>query len=207
MSLQDDLYRKSHEIYQLADELLLHSQELLALAESLTPVNKLLAVPWVSQLGDGANYAPGDCGAACLASWLLYLGHEGVTVDLVSANVGLAPGYRYTMPAHIIRAAMALGENLYWRRGLSLADLRAEIDRGQPVIVLGHYDYLPDRYDPAYKKGHWFLIVGYSSDGFTYLDPYWPSDGRRTISTDAFVNVWDNNHLDGNSDRQALRRR
>ena len=207
MSLQDSLYRKANETRQLADELLLYSQELLALAESLTPVNKLLAVPWVSQLGDGANYAPGDCGAACLASWLLYLGHEGVTVDLVSANVGLAPGYRYTMPAHIIRAAMALGENLYWRRGLSLADLRAEIDRGQPVIVLGHYDYLPDKYDPAYKKGHWFLIIGYSSDSFTYLDPYWPSDDRRAISVEAFLKVWSNNHLDGNSDRQALRRR
>ena len=209
MTLQDKLYHKANEMRQLGDELLLHSQELMALAESLTPANKLLPVPWISQLGKDAAFAPGDCGPACLASWLLYLGHDGVTPDDVSANVNLPRGYRYTMPAHIIRAARAWDVDLYWRKNLFMDDIRAEIDGGQPVIVLVHYGSLPQtaKFDPSYRAGHWLLVVGYDDYYFTYLDPYADGIERGTtiIPQVDFLTAWSKNHLDGNSNRQALR--
>jgi uncharacterized protein YvpB len=169
------------------------------------PVGRRLAVPWLSQLGPDAAFAPGDCGPACLAMWLRWLGHEGVTVDQVSAQVNLPRGYSYTMPAHLVRAARAWDVNLYWRRGLSLDALRAEIDRGQPCIVLVHYPFLPLRYDLRYSAGHWVLVNGYSEDKVVYLDPYFQVGGEVDATIGKFMRAWGNNHLDGNSNFQALR--
>ena len=170
-----------------------------------------LPIPWQSQLGASANYAPGDCGPACWASWARYLGHDGVTPDQVSARTGLRPGYNYSMPAHLIRAARHWGHNLYWRRDLSIDDLRAEIDAGQPCIVLVHYGSLPHdvRYDKKYTSGHWLLIIGYDDNNVIYLDPYNTNaeDGTVTMSWHRFLTAWFTNYLDGNSNRQALRLR
>jgi len=176
-----------------------------------TPVPTTLPVPWISQLGSSAAYAPGDCGPAALASWLWHLGYPGVIPDQVSANVNLPRGYRYTMPAHLIRAARSWNVNLYWRRDLSIDDLCAEIDAGQPVIVLVHYGSLPDgvRYDKKYKSGHWLLVIGYDENSITYLDPYNVNAeaGTVTMHWHEFLSAWFTNYLDGNSNRQALRLR
>jgi hypothetical protein len=171
------------------------------------PVGRRLAVPWVSQLGPQAAFAPGDCGPACLASWLRWLGKGPVTVDQVSEQTDLYPGYRYTMFTHLVRAARAWDVDLYWRRNLVLNDLHAEIDRGQPCIVLAHYPYLPIKYDMNYGAGHWILVSGYGEDKVVYLDPYFQTGGEVDAVTDTFMRAWGSNHLDGNSDFQALRMR
>jgi len=170
------------------------------------PPGVRLPVPWMSQLGPGAEFAPGDCGPACLAMWLDFLGFD-VTVDDVSAHSGLDRGFRYTTPAHLIHAARYWNVNLYWRRYLSLADLADALDAGQPCIVLVNYPSLPERYDARYQAGHWLLVTGYDTTDVIYHDPYWPSDrGRYVYATRGeFDRAWANNHLNGNSDRQALR--
>lgn len=48
------------------------------------PAPKRLEVEWLSQLGPTAAYAPGDCGAACLAMLVNYRGTAHPTVDEVS---------------------------------------------------------------------------------------------------------------------------
>ena len=173
-----------------------------------------LVAPWVSQLGPGAEYAPGDCGPAIVAMWLRFLGHQ-VTVDEVSRQSGLDQGFRYTMPAHLIKAARHWGLALYWRKGLTVADLVNELDAGRPCIVLVNYPSLPTRYSSTYRDGHWLLVVGYDEEGLIYHDPYFPSDPYSRnedemgaflkISLADFTRAWGNNHLNGNSDYQALR--
>jgi len=173
------------------------------------PSNNPLPVPWLSQLGDDADFAPGDCGPACLAMWLRYLGHDDITVDDVSEMSGRPPGYRYTLPAHLYYTAKEWGVTLYWQHHLRTDNIRAEIDAGRPVIALVHYGALPEfvRFDSRYKAGHWLLVVGYTDEQIIYLDPYWTEGGQKTISIQAFYTAWDNNHIDGNSDRQLLRMR
>ncbi len=178
------------------------------------PTAHILDVPWLSQLGPDAAFAPGDCGPACLAMWLRwlgasYLGNKNITVDQVSNSIGLSPGYRYTMPAHLIWGARYFGYDLYWKRNLSLDHITAEIDAGQPVIVLVHYGALPEhtRIDPEYTAGHWLLVVGYDDENITYHDPYHVDYGRQTITREEFLLAWSKNYLDGNSNRQALRLR
>lgn len=175
----------------------------------------LTGVPWLSQLGKDAAFAPGDCGPACTAMWLRYLGHN-FTVDDCSKATGLAAGYRYTMPAHLLNIMRNLaGVETYWRKNLTLEDLAAEADAGAPCIVLVEYDHLPAsvRYDPTYKFGHWILVVGYSEidgqDVMVYHDPYYAdSTGAFVTITDAaFYEAWGTNSESGNSNFQAIRAR
>lgn len=172
---------------------------------------KRLQVPWLSQLGTDAGFAPGDCGPACLAMWLGNLGHF-VTVDEVSRHTQLNRGFRYTMPAHLIWAARNWSVDLYWRRYLELDDLKAEIDAERPCIVLVNYSSLPDRYDPKYPDGHWLLVHGYGDGDIVYSDPYYPNTRNElgkgiAVKEQDFYDAWNRNHLNGNSDRQALRMR
>jgi len=181
-------------------------RDLLALLRR--PAGVTLDVPYLSQLGPDAAFAPGDCGTAVLAMWLNYLGDE-VTVDEVSYASRLDQGFKYTTPAHLIWAARTWSVDLYWQRNLTVDVLRAEIDAGQPCIVLVNYPSLPSRmrYDPNYKDGHWLLVVGYDAMAFKIHDPYNKGTaGAFIVLTIAELDKsWALNHLNGNSDRQALR--
>ena len=182
-----------------------------AYIETPPPVFLRLLVPWLSQLGQRASYAGGDCGPACLAMWLRYLGHD-VTVDDVSPRCWAWPGFSYTMPAHIINGARHWGVDLYWGRYLYLRDVLAELDAGQPVIVLVNYPALPARYDANYARGHWLLITGYTDTEIFYHDPYWRDVSAQAgadihISQADFMRAWGLNVLNGNSVFQALRMR
>ena len=177
------------------------------------PVAKILDVPYLSQLATpDADYAPGDCGAGCAAMLLNYLGHN-VTVDDVSIQTGLPPGYHFSISTHFIKAAYHWGVSLYWQRYLSLDDLTAEIDAARPVIVLVRYPDIPDskKYDKSYIYDHFVLLIGYDADNFYYHDPYWPDTRGRCIKldVDTFSQVWQdvNKPPHKNSPRQATRLR
>lgn len=170
-----------------------------------------LDVPWLSQMGVSAGYAPGDCGPACGAMWLNFYGRN-VTVDEMSKKTGLKPGFRYTTPGHLMLAMRSYGVNTYWRDKLVMDDLRAEIDANHPAICLVEYDYLPMRYDHSYRYGHWVLFVGYGQDErgmpqILYHDPYWNNRTGAFIVCPArsFVVAWGMNHESGNRDFQAVR--
>lgn len=172
------------------------------------PGHKLLAVPWMSQLGPDAAYSNSDCGPACVAMLLRSLG-KSPTVDQVSASTGLPRGYKYTKPANLIAAAAAYGVNLERRLNMTIEALRESIERGKPVIVLVHYPSLPDkvRFDPKFNAGHWVLVVGVVDDGgVLYHDPYWPDTRGQAVrvSRADFERVMWDCSLDGNTPDQAL---
>jgi len=177
------------------------------------PISRIrLEIPWLSQMGPGAGYAPGDCGAATLAMWLRHLGHD-VAVDDVSRATGRPPGFRFLRVGDLIRAARQWGMELYWRRGLGMDDLIEELEAGRPAIALIHYPSLPQnhRYDPRYPYGHFILIAGCDRDSIIYHDPYWPPDSGRgayeEIPRADFERAWARSYLNGNSPNQALRMR
>ena len=198
---------KMERIINIEASALAAKRDLLALLRR--PAGVTLDVPYLSQLGPDAAFAPGDCGTAVLAMWLNYLGDE-VTVDEVSYASRLDQGFKYTTPAHLIWAARTWSVDLYWQRNLNAGNIFDELDAGQPCIILVNYPSLPVhvRYDYNYQDGHWLLVVGYDSTSFKVHDPY-----HSTEIGGAFVSLtiaeldksWALNHLNGNSDRQALR--
>jgi hypothetical protein len=56
-------------------------------------------------------------------------------------------------------------------RRWSLDDIRAHIQRGQPVIVQVRYRSLPGRGGAYYFGDHYILVTGVVGDGFLYNDP------------------------------------
>lgn len=176
------------------------------------PTGAVLQVPWVSQLGPGADYASGDCGPACTTMWLHYYGLTNLTVNDCSSRTGLAPGYRYTMPAHLMNIMRAYGYETVWRDGLGISELIDEIESDNPCILLVEYDQLPMalRYDKGYQYGHWILIVGHNSSEMIYHDPYFPSTAGGAdirILDDALLYAWGHNSDSGNRNYQAIRLR
>lgn len=178
------------------------------LEEQLAPPSEAgvkLDIPWLSQLGDGANYAPGDCGPAVLAMWLNFLGHTA-SVDDVSRATNKAQGFHFTTVGDLNAAAVNWGLLLTWSKNRQAADLYRQLDAGRPVIALVYYPALPVRYDPKYPWCHWVLVVGYGDDNIIYHDPYY-KDGQGAfveISEQAFMSAWGQNYRAGNSNRQML---
>lgn len=139
---------------------------------------KVIAVPWLSQLGPTASYAPGDCGAACVAMLANWRG-QAVTVDNVGKAIGKAPGYGSLNFNELIAGAAHYGITLKHDTPY-LEQIREDIDRDKPVIVLLNYRSIPmyDRYSASYNAGHYVLVVGYAEGCITYHDPYWPQHDR-----------------------------
>jgi uncharacterized protein YvpB len=139
-----------------------------------TPVIvKRLVIPWLSQLSQTAAYGRGDCGAAGVAMLLQWKG-KTITVDDVSKATGKVPGYTLLGFPELILAAITYGLNLV-HQNMSLEQVCAEIDDGQPVLCLVNYRSLPAtmRFDGAYNSGHYILVVGYDENRIVYHDPYW----------------------------------
>ena len=167
-----------------------------------------LEIPWLSQLGPEAAYSNNDCGPADVAMIARWRGETLATVDTASRATGLAKGYAYTMPGHLITAARVFGINLAQATGLTISGLKADVDLGYPTIVLVHYATLPKRWDAKYKIGHWILVNGYTEVGTVlYHDPYWPdSTGRYIeITNDLLLRAMADCRLDGNTVNQGLR--
>lgn len=84
-----------------------------------------------------------------------------------------------TLMAHDNGLTCAQGATLLTNNGvkasvarLTLADIRAEIDAGRPVIPLIRYGEIPGR-QSTYTGGHFVVITGYSDSGFPTNDPDW----------------------------------
>ncbi len=165
-----------------------------------------LDVPWLGQnVGNEDDWSNSDCGPAGVTMWLRYR-HVEVTINRVSQATGLARGYRYTIPSHLIQAAQMFGLSLKRVVGLNVDLIRAQIDQQQPVIVLVHYGSLPKRSDPNFSAGHFILVTGYDNENIIYHDSYWKDDRGRhvVISIQDFLRAMADCVRDGNTANQGL---
>ncbi len=138
-----------------------------------------LNVPWVSQVGTGAQYAAGDCAMACVTMVLRAHG-VAVTVDAVSKASGLLPGFTQAAWWDAVHAAAAYHLVLDHGYDLKLDDVVAEVRAGRPVIAIVNYQSIPARLrsSATYDAGHFVVVVGLDDapSGAHVLvhDPFWP---------------------------------
>ncbi len=156
----------------------------------------LIDVPYLSQLGLTASYAPGDCGAACLAMLLNWRGvGKTVTVDDVSKATGQPPGYKFLSFDLMIRTAAQFGLILKHTFGYLDDDIDVEIQMGKPLIALVNYQSIPPalRREALYNAGHWVVIVGSDVTSIYYHDPNWPDasgGANKRIATADFMKAF-----------------
>ena len=146
-----------------------------------------LAVPFHSQK-DGTRFAGSNCGPASLELVLEAFGNPQTNADLrwrshtYQGTAGRGGG---TALQFVAMAARDLGldpEGLYDGQSFhqwSLADIRVELDLGQPVVPLVKYRLLPGHEGSTIRWDHYIVIFGVDGDRFLYHDPSFadPAEG------------------------------
>jgi hypothetical protein len=150
--------------------------------------------PYRTQL-DGSAYAEANCGPTAVGMALEAFGVLVPSRQLRAAALdaqhmyGNGVGTLITALAQVVQqnglSANDLRDEAGQLRRWGLDDIRAHIQRGQPVIVQVRYRSLPGRGGAYYFGDHYILVTGLVGDGFLYNDPI-DIDGRpgwdRTIS-------------------------
>ncbi len=171
-----------------------------------TPAPRLpasaLPLPIVIQ---GADYS---CGAAALLAALYYWQvFQGYETDLY-AMLETTPK-QGTEPAKIAEAARLFGLQADMRTGVSLADLRAALGRGETVIVdfqawhesssTKRHSPWPDRWD----DGHYAVVAGMDEHYVYLMDPS-AGSGYAYVPLDEFMDRW-HDYEDRHGSRQENR--
>jgi Peptidase_C39 like family len=149
--------------------------------DTVTPAPTVLTVPYRSQL-DGSRQAKANCGPACL-SMLLSLYGDGTAIGDLRFNINQ---YMKVWSASNGSSWEALADAAAMRRfriiGLlkspgvyrrwSVDDLLAETARGNPVMILTRYKYLPGHENTYVQYNHYVVVVGADAAGsIIYHDP------------------------------------
>lgn len=166
---------------------------------------KRLEVPWLSQLGDKANLARGDCGTACVAMLANFKG-QACTVDDVSRAIGHP--FQSLSFDELVSVARTFGVQLVYQHGWLVSTMLAEVEAGRPMIALVNYQSLPAlaRFQATYNAGHYIVMVGYDDQHIIYHDPNWPTaeGGAFRMVTQAEFNTAYSTRAPGNHAAQHL---
>ena len=144
---------------------------------------RLGVVPFRTQR-DGSRFAGSNCGPAALAMVLETYGISEGNDDLrflshtYQGTAGRRGGTALQHLAHVAEdygiatAGLYAGEEFHrW----TIAELRAEVEQGRPVIVLVKYRMLPGREYSNVRFDHYVVLWGLTADGFIYNDPIYPA--------------------------------
>ena len=154
----------------------------------------LLPVPYVSQLGEGAEAHKNDCGAACSAMLLRAYVNSTLTPDEFYTTFNIT-GDPYLSVLTMRNAMGKLGVLTNYKVGLTMADLFNTFATGKPAIVLIRYKVLEDAglTEKHFEGPHFAVGVGMDSK-YVYLhDPLYtnPSDGEaHPYPLDLFWKAW-----------------
>ena len=127
-------------------------------------------IPYVGQVGAGANEHGSDCGAACAAMILAYVGKPVSSVDALY-NEAKPSGDGYLWVSDVMAMLFRRGIDCDWDAPITTDRLVALAKAGNPVIALIDYDELeairPNRFD-----GSHFVVVYDGDDKDIYIhDP------------------------------------
>lgn len=138
----------------------------------LEEIHNLIRVPLVRQ---ATSYT---CGVASLLSVLLYYGEEFTERELakiLKADPVKGTGYQAILKFANRRFADPAKRNFQMRKrtGMSIDDVREQIDRGRPVIVLIQAWSEKSKVDwkREWKEGHYVVVVGYDEYNIYLMDP------------------------------------
>lgn len=134
-----------------------------------------LDIPLVSQWGipSDERYI-NDCGPACVAMILEYFGRRGtLTADQLATETPLRVSDTGLMPIELVRLLALHNTSSHVKTGVTVNQIKAEIDALRPVICLIEYRYILGRLDKD-PSGHFVLAEGYDDTHIIMDDPdYW----------------------------------
>jgi hypothetical protein len=162
-----------------------------------------LQAPYHSQF-DGTIWAESNCGPTTLA---MALGALGVHADqlalrmVADRQMGMHDPNNGTTWESLAYAAQQHGVStggLYTSRRSyrtwTLGDLKKELNRGRPVMLLVRFWDLPDHLQSTFAGDHYILALGFAQNGnLIYHDSAMRGDGLyRMISPTQLIRAWTN---------------
>ena len=181
-----------------------------SLGNALRPVT-LLPVPYVSQLGPGAEAHANDCGAASAVMLMRAYQKSMMTPDDFYQQFNI-PGDPYLSVTQLQRALTSLGILTDFCPGLSIQDLFSLMASGKPAIVLIRYKVLYEAglTEKTFQGPHFAVVVGLDPKYIYIHDPLYtdPAVGEaRAYPIDIFWRAWKDVALDPsfpNPERSAI---
>ena len=162
----------------------------------------LLPVPYVTQLGSGADLHHNDCGAASAIMLLNAYLNIQMTPDEFYPKFGIS-GDPFLSVIQLRNAMSSMGLMTDFRAGLTVQDLFAALAAGKPPIVLLRYKLLEQAglTEQQFEGPHFAVVVGLDIK-YVYLhDPLYtkPEDGNaHAYPLDIFWNAWKDTVNDSN---------
>lgn len=152
-------------------------------------------IPYVSQLGEGANLSNKDCGFASSAMLIRgYTDNKDVTPDQLRL-VAKIVGDPYIHVKYLKQVLNFYGVGNQWFTYVSLSRLTDALEGGKPAIVLIKYSVLRDARLTQKRdfSGPHFAVAVDRDDANIYIhDPYWdyPGGARVEIPIPTFERAW-----------------
>ncbi len=143
----------------------------------------LLPVPYVSQLGPGADARKNDCGAASSIMLLkAYIPNFQMTPDEFYTRFAIPGADPYLSVTQLRNAMGSLGLLTDFRANLTMHDLFGFLAAGKPVIVLLRYKVFEDAglTEKHFEGPHFAVVVGMDIRYIYIHDPLYsnPADGE-----------------------------
>lgn len=155
-----------------------------------TPV---LNVPYLSQLGPGADLHSNDCGAACAAMLIGAYTGDTLTPDEVYDATG-AQGDRYLSAAQLLAVLRSYNVPAAWDQDLPLGELFELLAGKKPFIALIKYQALRDAglTESQFAGMHFLVVCGADIRNVYVHDPLWRGEGGRylAVPTQVFMQAW-----------------
>lgn len=163
------------------------------LGNALRPVT-LLPVPYVSQLGTGADAHANDCGAASAVMLMRAYQKSTMTPDHFYTQFNI-PGDPFLSVTQIRNALNSLGIPTEFRAGMSVPDLFNLMASGKPAIVLIRYKVLFEAglTEKSFQGPHFAVVVGLDPKYIYIHDPLYsnPLAGEaHPYPLDTFWQAW-----------------
>ena len=152
----------------------------------------LLPVPYISQLGQGADKYSNDCGAA--AGAMLIQAYCGIKIspNKFFEETGQRSD-RYLSASQIMKVLKDHGIPCTWQVNLGLNDLFTHLRKNRPLIVLINYKTLRDviKTQSNFSGPHFSPVVGVNIRGVYIHDPLWSNkEGKGlAIPIDTFPSI------------------
>ena len=163
------------------------------LETALRPVT-LLTVPYISQLGAGAESRQNDSGAAAAAMTLAAYTGKFITPDHFYEKFNI-PGDPYLTPDQIRDALGSEGVGTLFQSEITLKDLFDNLASGIPSIVPVKYNVLHEAglTENTFSGPHFLIVVGMDVKYIYVHDPLFtdPHDGEaHAYPLDIFQQAW-----------------
>lgn len=154
----------------------------------------LLPVPYVSQIGSGADAHSNDCGAASAIMLLGAYFNLKMTPDEFYTRFGI-PGDPFLNVVQLRNALGSLGLLTDYRATLTVQDLFGALAAGKPPIVLLRYKVLEEAglTEKKFEGPHFAVVVGLDIKNIYLHDPLYtnPADGNaHAYPLDIFWQAW-----------------